>query len=119
MPVDMKQGFQWYLCQPQRLGENVPTWLGKGKELCRASGCEGEPGWGGLVTVMENFSGTPNHEAAKAEEVRETLGRVTGVGRGDWCQRLQGCGPEHFLSSHQMQISLSSLLLYEACRVQV
>lgn len=68
---------------------------------------------------MENFSGTQNHEAAKAEEVRETLGRVDRGGQRTQCQRLQGCGPEHFLSSQQMQISLSSLLLYEACGVQV
>lgn len=55
----------------------MPTWLSKGKEeLCRESGCEGEPGWGGLATVPKNFSRTQNHEAAKAEEVQEIWGRV-------------------------------------------
>lgn len=90
----------------------MPTWLSNGKEeLCRASGCEGEPGWGGLVTVMKNFSRTQNHEAAKAEEVQEILGRVDRGGQRRQCLRLQGCGPEHFLSSHQMKISLSSLVI--------
>lgn len=43
-------------CASPQVGVGVHTWLGKDKEeFCRAEGCEGEPGWGGLLTVWENF----------------------------------------------------------------